>query len=78
MNNRYLLFVSKVYSFSILRPLQAAIRRRKDHVAWFLYALDPSHLKEDERCLFTVDEVRQFHPRAIFVPGNWVPDFFPG
>ncbi len=78
MNNRYLLFVSKAYSFSILRPLQAAIRRRKDHAAWFLHALDPSHLKENEKCLFTVDEVRQFHPRAVFVPGNWVPDFFPG
>ncbi|MFQ5484976.1 MAG: CDP-glycerol glycerophosphotransferase family protein [Desulfobacterales bacterium] len=78
MNNRYLLFASKAYSFSILRPLQAAIRRREDHVAWFLYELDLSNLNEDEQCLFTVDEVRQFDPGAVFVPGNWVPDFFPG
>jgi CDP-glycerol glycerophosphotransferase (TagB/SpsB family) len=61
-----------------MRPLQAAIRKRGEQAAWFLHGPDPSHLKSDERLLHSVDEVKKFNPRAVFVPGNWVPDFFPG
>jgi len=75
---RYLLFVCHTYSFEILRPLQAEIRRRGDDVAWFFNEVDPSFLAAGERLLTTVDEVRRYDPRAIYVPGNWVPDFFPG
>lgn len=78
MIQNYLLFLNVSYSFSILRPLQAAIQKRGDQAAWFLHELDTSHLKPDERVLHSVDEVKKFNPRAVFVPGNWVPDFFPG
>lgn len=74
----YLLFVSKSYSFEILRPLQAAIRARGDEAAWFLHGVAPDALRKGERLLRTVAEVRAFNPLAVFVPGNWVPDFFPG
>src|SRR5690606_6764205 len=75
---RYLMFVELPYSFEILRPLQAAARRRGAQVAWFLNGPPPSHLHADERLLRCVDEVRAFAPDAVFVPGNEVPPFFPG
>ena len=78
MSEDYLLFLNVAYSFSILRPLQAAIRRRGGVAAWFLHGLNPSLLKPDELLLHSVDEVKRFNPRAVFVPGTWVPDFFPG
>jgi len=78
MADHYLLFLNISYSFPILRPLQEAIRKRGEKAAWFLHGLDASFLKDDEDQLKTVDEVKNFNPRAVFVPGNWVPDFFPG
>ena len=78
MSENYLLFVNISYSFAILRPLQAAIQRRGATAAWYLHGLDASHLKPEERLLHSIDEVKRFNPRAVFVPGNWVPDFFPG
>jgi len=78
MAHHYLLFLNVSYSFSILRPLQEAIRKRGGKAAWFLHGVDASFLKNDENHLKTVDEVKNFNPRAVFVPGNWVPDFFPG
>jgi len=78
MSEHYLLFLNVAYSFSILRPLQSAIRRRGAKAAWFMQGLDSTQLKPDERLLHSVDEVKRFNPRAVFVPGNWVPDFFPG
>jgi hypothetical protein len=75
---RYLLFVTQPYSFGILRPLQAAIRRRGGATAWFLHEVDTAGLHADETRLDTVPDVRRFAPRAVFVPGNWVPPFFPG
>jgi len=78
MTDKYLLFLNVSYSFSILRPLQDAIRNRGGTAAWFLHDLDSSHLEPEELLLHSVDEVKKFNPRAVFVPGNWVPDFFPG
>ncbi len=75
---RYLLFVSKPYSFEILRPLQRAIRARGDEAAWFIHGIANPALAPGEMWLKTVADVKQFNPAAVFVPGNWVPDFFPG
>lgn len=75
---RYLLFVELPYSFEILRPLQAAARRRGDEVAWFLNGPAAGCLHEGERLLRSVAEVDAFAPDAVFVPGNEVPPFFPG
>lgn len=78
MPKNYLLFASLSYAYSILRPLQAEIRRRGDRAAWFLEAECPDCLEEGEERLRTVEEVMDYRPIAVFAPGNWVYDFFPG
>jgi CDP-glycerol glycerophosphotransferase (TagB/SpsB family) len=80
MKKRYLMFVMQPYSYEILRPIQQEIIRRGGEVAWFLAGADvnPSSLTKEERCLTSVEEVKAFNPIAVFVPGNIVPDFFPG
>jgi len=75
---RYLLFVSKLYGYSIARPVQAAIRARGDEVAWFVHGVSDEHLRDDEQQLKTAEEVMNYQPDAVFVASNWVPYFFPG
>lgn len=79
MVSRYLLFVSELYALAILRPLQDAIRARGAEAAWFCdrEAL-ASHLRADESRLSSVRAVIEWRPDAVLVPGNWVPQFFPG
>ena len=78
MPKHYLLFASLAYAYTIMRPLQAEIRRRGDVAAWYLEDACPDLLADDELRLRTFDEVRRFAPIAVFAPGNWIYDFFPG
>jgi len=78
MTFKYLLFAAQPYAYEILRPLQTAIRKRGDDVAWFLEPSAGDGLRADEIRLPDVDAVNAFAPDAVFVPGNIVPDFFPG
>lgn len=78
MSKRYLFFASLTYAYSILRPLQDEIRRRGDEVAWFLEPSCPDALLPGERRLHTIDEVKEYNPLAVFAPGNYIYDFFPG
>ncbi len=77
---RYLFFISQDYSFAVLRPLQEAIYARGDSVKWFLYGDEVSYekLKKEESRLFSVDEIIDYNPHAVFVPGNVVASFIPG
>ncbi len=72
------MYSSQLYALAILRPLQSAIRSRGGEVAWFFDGPGADHLNPDESHLKTVDDVKRFNPDAVFVPGNVVPDFFPG
>ncbi|RAP56870.1 CDP-glycerol glycerophosphotransferase family protein [Oleiagrimonas sp. MCCC 1A03011] len=78
MAHRYLLFAELPYAFEIMRPLQDAARARGDDVCWFLNGPSPSFLRAGERQLRLIQEVEQFDPHAVLVPGNEVPPFFPG
>ncbi len=74
----YLLFAEQLYSYAILRPIQDAILERGDAVAWFIHRIPNLLRNSDARLLPDVDDVKKFNPDAVFVPTNWVPDFFPG
>ncbi len=77
--SRYLFFVSELYALAILRPLQQAIRDRGDEAAWFFERESvAAYARTDEQRLSTVRSVSDWRPDAVFVPGNWVPHFFPG
>ena len=78
MPRHYLLFASLAYAYPILRPLEEEIRRRGDVAAWFLEPECEDLLRDDDLRLKTFREVRDFAPVAVFAPGNWVYDFFPG
>jgi CDP-glycerol glycerophosphotransferase (TagB/SpsB family) len=78
MGKHYLLFASHNYAFSILRPLEEEIKRRNDIAAWYLEETCDDILNEDEKRLRTFEEVKQYNPIAVFAPGNWIYDFFPG
>lgn len=78
MKKHYLFFVSVAYSYPILRPLQEEIWRRGDEVAWFVEPSCPVMLEENEKWLQTVQEVMDYRPIAVFAPGNYIYDFFPG
>ena len=78
MPRHYLFFASHAYSYTILRPLQAAIRRRGDDVAWYLEPSCPDLLLPEEQRLHTLGEVKSYNPVAVFAPGNYIYFFFPG
>lgn len=75
---KYLFFAKLTYAFSILRPLEKEIWRRGDEVAWYLEDSCPDMLQSNEKRIYTIREVIEYDPLAVFVPGNYVYDFFPG
>lgn len=78
-NHNYLFFCAHGYAIPILRPLQEEIERRGDCVAWFLEPTCPAdQLNKEDVQLHSLMEVKQWNPRAVFAPGDWVYDFFPG
>ena len=78
MDKRYLFYVAHSYAYAILFPIEEEIKRRGGESAWFVEqgcstgALGGRHRIED------FDDVERFAPIAVFAPGNYIPDFFPG
>lgn len=77
---RILLYSAQPYAVDILRPLQAAAKQRGCQVKWFFETASAGQtlLGFDEQQLQRVADVKAFNPQVVFVPGNTVPDFFPG
>lgn len=74
----YLLFVTKPYSLAILEPFQKALERRgAGDVCWFMASTTKDYLPPGKQ-LRSTEEVLEFNPDAVIVPGNVVPDFWPG
>lgn len=77
-SRRYLFFVEQPYAFAIIRPIQRVIIQQGGTIKWFLFEQDECQLHEGEDLLRNTREVVEFNPEAVIVPGNWVPNFFPG
>lgn len=77
---RYLFFITLSYSYSVLRPIELAIKKRGGEVRWYIPAGSEAEqfLSADEERLMTVKQVKLFNADATLAPGNFIPDFFPG
>ena len=75
------LFCEHKYAVSILNPIQEEIRRHADLEAlWFVDARNISDFPLKDEVSFTnsIQAVFDYHPDAIFVPGNIVPFYLSG
>ncbi len=77
-NLKYLLFLTKPYSVSILEPIaENIISQNSGTVKWFNGG-SAKGIEVPGEQLFDSDTVHDFNPDAVIVPGNIVPDYWPG
>jgi len=74
----FLLFATENYALEIMRPLQSEIESSGHRAAWYFSKPVAEAWRRDLPVLESVRQVQAFDPVAVFVPGNWVPPFFPG
>ncbi len=78
MRLKYLFFVTKPYSFSILEPIQHTILESNcGTVKWFLASSAANYSCPGDK-LISNGEVQNYNPDVILAPGNVVPHFWPG
>jgi len=78
---RIVLFCEHKYAISILSPLQTEIAKNNKHVVlWFVDKrnIPDFPLKDEVEWTNSMQEVYDYSPEAIFVPGNIVPYYLPG
>lgn len=78
---RTVLFCEHKYAVTILSPLQDEADRTGVHdVLWFVDArnIQDFPLKDSVKWTNSIQEIYDFSPEAIFVPGNIVPYYLPG
>lgn len=78
MGKRYLFYVAHSYAYAILFPIEEEIARRGGESAWFVEEGCPTEVLGSRRQITDFDEVERYNPIAVFAPGNYIPDFFPG
>ena len=81
MNNthlKYLFFVTKPYSFSILKPIQDSITESNSGTVKWFSASSASNFSCPGDQLKSSVEIQDYNPDAVLVPGNIVPHFWPG
>ncbi|MFC1480977.1 CDP-glycerol glycerophosphotransferase family protein [Candidatus Neomarinimicrobiota bacterium] len=74
---RYLLFVTKPYSISVLQPVADFINGRDDAVMWYMGG-SVRDMSAPGPALRSNLDVLDYQPQAILVPGNVVPYYWPG
>lgn len=78
---KIVLFCEHKYAISILSPLQAEANKTHQHsVIWFVDRRNivDFPLKDEVQWTNSIQEIYDFSPEAIFVPGNIVPYYLPG
>ena len=78
MGRRYLFYVAHSYAYAILFPIEEEIARRGGVSAWFVEQGCPTEALGSRLRIEDFAQVEQFDPVAVFAPGNYIPDFFPG
>ena len=75
---KFLLFVTKPYSFPVLEPIEKKIYELNfGTVKWFV-SKKVGDYQSQSKVLNNSAEVLEYSPDAIIVPGNVVPHFWPG
>lgn len=75
------LFCENKYAIDILNPLQEEAAKEGDNdVLWYVHRkkIPDFPLKDKVKYTFEMQEVKDFHPDAIFAPGNIVPYYLSG
>lgn len=78
---KILLFCENKYAVDILNPLQEEANRQGGHeVLWYVHQkkIPQFPLKDKVRYTFSMQEAYDFHPDAVYAPGNIVPYYLSG
>jgi hypothetical protein len=78
---RILLFCENKYAVDIVHPLQDEADRQGGHdVLWYVHQpkIPDFPLKDAVRWTHSIQEAYDFHPDAVFAPGNIVPYYLSG
>ena len=78
---KILLFCENKYAVDILNPLQVEANRQGGHeVLWYVHKrkIPQFPLKDEVRYTFSMQEAYDFHPDAVYAPGNIVPYYLSG
>ncbi|MCI1646888.1 MAG: CDP-glycerol glycerophosphotransferase family protein [Bacteroides sp.] len=78
---RIVLFCENKYAIDILNPIQMeAARERTNEILWYVHSkkIPEFPLKDEVAWTNSMQEVYNFSPESIFVPGNIVPYYLPG
>ena len=78
---RIVLFCENKYAIDILHPIHAEAEREGNHsVLWSVHKkkIPEFPLKEEVKWTNSIQEIYDFFPEAVFVPGNIVPYYLSG
>ena len=78
---RIVLFCENKYAVDILLPIyQEAVKSETNYILWYVHLPKIPVFPLDGKVVYTysMQEVYDFSPEAIFVPGNIVPYYLPG
>jgi CDP-glycerol glycerophosphotransferase (TagB/SpsB family) len=78
---KIVLFCENRYAVDILQPLQTECDRQGSHVVlWYVHTKKIKNfpLADEVKWTDSIQEIYDFKPEAIFVPGNIVPYYLPG